>query len=273
VSYRTNGGSVVGPVAMSTDGATLFAAIGPGATTGDGKANAVVALDAKTLALKDWFSQPTSEFVTGPMIFRHGTKDMVAAATRDGRVLLLDGTSLGGANHATPAAASRAIVGGGGTVADALATWEQATAAVGTTPAEMSRWILAPVSGRPAGARTVNGAIRNGGVVALRVRDVKGVLSLEPAWASHDLMAPAPAIIVGGVVFALGSGRPAMAGGTGTPAVLHAYDGVTGKALWNSQKKMTAFASPGSFWSAMGQVYVGTNDGTLYAFGFLDERR
>ena len=55
--------------------------------------------------------------------------------------------------------------------------------------------------------------------------------------------------------------------------MLHAYDGATGKALWNSQKSMTTFASPGSFWSAMGQAYVGTHDGTVYAFGFLDERR
>jgi hypothetical protein len=36
---------------------------------------------------------------------------------------------------------------------------------------------------------------------------------------------------------------------------------------------MTAPAAPGSFWSAFGQVYVGTMDGTLYAFGFKDERR
>ena len=36
---------------------------------------------------------------------------------------------------------------------------------------------------------------------------------------------------------------------------------------------MTTFASPGSFWSALSQVYVGTNDGTLHTFGFLDERR
>ena len=36
---------------------------------------------------------------------------------------------------------------------------------------------------------------------------------------------------------------------------------------------MTAFASPGSFWSSMGQVYVGTHDGTIYTFGFNDERR
>jgi hypothetical protein len=28
-----------------------------------------------------------------------------------------------------------------------------------------------------------------------------------------------------------------------------------------------------SIWSALSQVYVGAEDGTVYAFGFLDERR
>jgi outer membrane protein assembly factor BamB len=272
VSYRTNGGGVVGPVAMSTDGNTIFASIGAGTVTADGKTNAVVALDARTLQLRDWFSQPTSEFVTGPTIFRHGERDLIAAATRDGRVLLLDGSSLGGANHATPLA-SRAVVGAGGTVSDALASWEQAVAGTGTAMAAMTRWILAPVSGRPSGARAANGAVRDGAVVALRVRETGGRLSLEPAWASHNLSAPAAPIVVNGVVFALGTGRPSAAGGAGTPAMLYAYDGATGRPLWNSGKAMTTFASPGSFWSALSQAYVGTSDGTLYAFGFLDERR
>ena len=57
VSWKTNGGPVVGAVAFAPDG-TLFAAIGAGQTTGDGKANAIVALDPKTLQVKDWFTQP-----------------------------------------------------------------------------------------------------------------------------------------------------------------------------------------------------------------------
>ena len=50
-------------------------------------------------------------------------------------------------------------------------------------------------------------------------------------------------------------------------------DRTTGKVLWDSKTTMKAPASPGSFYSALSQVYVGTNDGTLHAFGFLDERR
>ena len=251
VSYRTNGGSVVGSVAFSSDGNTLLAAIGPGTVTADGKANAIVALDPRTLKLKDWFTQPTAEFVTGPTVFRHGSKDVVAAATKDGRVILLDVASPGGANHATPLIASPPLVSSGGSIAaEALATWARHAAA---GPEE--RWVLVPLSGR---------------IVALRVTEARGVFSLKTDWTANDLTAPATPIIVNGVVFALSTGRTT---GRGSPAVLYAYDGVSGKPLWNSGKAMTTFASPGSYWSALSQVYVGTDDGTVHAFGFLDERR
>jgi hypothetical protein len=274
VSYRTNGGSVVGAVAFSSDGNTLLAAIGPGSVTGDGKANAIVALDPRTLQLKDWFTQPTAEFVTGPMVFRQGAKDVVAAATKDGRVLLLDSASLGGVNHATPLLISKRLFARGGAIsAEALSTWARAGASTAETPDAEPRWILVPVLGRPAGGRATNGAIRNGAVVALRVAEAKGVFSLEPQWTSADLLTPATPIIANGVVFTLSTGRPASAGGTASPAVLHAYDGASGKALWNSGTSMTTSASPGSYWSALSQVYVGTDDGTVHAFGFLDERR
>lgn len=269
VSYRTNGGSVVGSVAFSSDGSTLLAAIGPGNVTGDGKANAIVALDPRTLQLKDWFTHPAAEFVTGPTVFRYGTKDVVAAATKDGRLILLDAASLGGANHATPLLTSRPVFARDGSIsAESLSTWARAAT---TAAGAETRWILVPFSGRPSGARATNGPIRNGAVIALRLVEAKGRFSLEPAWSSNDLVMPATAIVVNGVAFALSTGRAASA--AGSPAVLHAYDAVTGKALWNSAKSMTTSAAPGSFWSALSQVYVGTNDGTIYAFGFLDDRR
>ena len=126
-SWKTNGGGVVGAVAFTPDG-TLVAAIGPGPATGDGKANAIVALDPKTLQVKDWFSQPSAEFVTGPTILRHNNRSVVAAATKDGRILLLDSASLGGPDHATPLVASKPFLGAGASVsADALATWQDST--------------------------------------------------------------------------------------------------------------------------------------------------
>jgi len=269
VSWKTNGGPVVGAVAFAPDG-TLFAAIGAGRAAGNGRANAIVALDPKTLQLKDWFTQAAAEFVTGPTILRHGDKDIVAAATKDGRILLLDPKSLGGADHATPLYASKTWLGPGSTVsADALATWRQQPASGGGTT-----WILLPIAGALAtGAPATNGAVQDGAVIALKLADTGGALSMEPGWVSHNLSASATPITVNGVVFALATGLPAASSGRGTPAVLHAYDGATGARLWSSDNAMTTSASPGSLWSGTGQVYVGAQDGALYAFGFDDERR
>jgi outer membrane protein assembly factor BamB len=121
-----------------------------------------------------------------------------------------------------------------------------------------TRWILAPVTT---------------GVVAFKVVEAGGAPALATGWSATNLTAPETPIVVNGVVFALATGRPSTPSGRGVPAVLHAFEGTTGKALWNSKGAMMTFASPGSFWSAMSQIYVGTNDGTLHAFGFLDERR
>jgi outer membrane protein assembly factor BamB len=278
VSWKSNGGPIVGRLAFATDG-TVLVAVGPGTPTGSGTINAIVSLDARTLQVKDWFSQPGVEFVTGPTVFKHNDREIVAAATKDGRVLLLNAASLGGANHATPLHASTA--GNAASVAiNALATWQELTitpapapapAAPGATPppgpaappapptvAYGTRWIVAPVAT---------------GLVAYKVVETGGSLALERGWAAQGLTAADTPIVVNGVVFALSTGRPSTPAGRGTPAVLHAYEGSTGKALWNSRTAMTTFASPGSFWSAMSQVYVGTNDGTLHTFGFLDERR
>jgi len=248
VSWKTNGGPVVGAIAFTTDG-TLIATVGPGQANGDGKANAIVALDPKTLQLKDWFTQPDAEFVTGPTIIRQNDKDVVAAATKDGRVLLLDASSLGGANHATPLHASKPFIGAGGSVSgSALAAWQQSNG---------PSWILLPLKD---------------GIAALKLSGSGDAVSLESGWESHDVPSPATPLIVNGVVFALALGTQATTPARSSRAALHAYDGVTGKQLWTSGQAMTGMASPGSLWSTLGQIYVGMRDGTLYAFGFNDER-
>ena len=68
-----------------------------------------------------------------------------------------------------------------------------------------------------------------------------------------------------GVVFAASAGKSA--------AVVYAFNAKDGKELWNSGKAMTQPLSGRSFWSAMGQIYAGTADGTVHTFGFRDERR
>jgi hypothetical protein len=278
VSWKSNGGPIVGRLAFATDG-SILASIGPGTVTGDGKVNAIVSLDPKTLQVKDWFTQSGVEFVTGPTVFKHGDWELVAAATKDGRVVLLNAASLGGTTHSTPLLASAPALAAS-IAGHALATWQELTitpapvptpAPLSTTPAATpppapgppttpvpptvtygTRWILAPVAN---------------GVVALKVGGTGAALTLERGWAAQNLAAPETPIVVNGVVFALSTGRPA------APAVLKAFEGTTGKLLWDSKTTMKSPASPGSFWSALSQIYVGTNDGTLHTFGFLDERR
>lgn len=263
VSWPTNGGPVAGPVAVTSDG-RLLVAVGAGTVNGDGKANAIVALDPKTLAVTDWFTRPDADFATGPSVFRQGDREIVAAATRDGRVVLLDAASLGGADHGTALATSVPLAGTGASVTrDAIALWQQ----------DATTQILVPVSGPLATAvpRT-NGLAARGSVVALAVRETSGTLALDPVWTSGPLTAPATPLIVNGVVFALGTGAPARAGVAATGATLHAYDGTTGKRLWSSGPTMTGRASTGSLWSGLGQVYVGTESGTVHVFGVDDER-
>jgi outer membrane protein assembly factor BamB len=281
VSWKSNGGPIVGRLSFATDG-TIFAAIGPGTSAsasatagqgGDSKVNAIVSLDPKTLQLKDWFTQPGVEFVTGPTVFKHNDREIVAAATKDGRVLLLNAASLGGATHSTPLVASAPALAA--VAGNALATWQELTIAPAPAPAPAAATATTPPAapqGPPAppivtyGTRWILAPTATG-VVALKVAETGGTLALERGWTAQNLAAPETPIVVNGVVFALSTGRPA------APAVLKAFEGTTGKLLWDSKTTMKSPASPGSFWSALSQIYVGTNDGTLHTFGFLDERR
>ena len=54
---------------------------------------------------------------------------------------------------------------------------------------------------------------------------------------------------------------------------LVALDAATGKELWTSGTTITSFVHGVGPSAGDGQVYVVTYDGTLYAFGFNDERR
>ncbi len=110
-SWRTGGPNIVGTsgLAFGTDG-TVFVAVGSAPASSDSRpsaastqfADSIVALDASTLTVKDWFSAPGARFNTSPMVVRHDNRDLVFAAADDGRLYVLDGASLGGANHSLP---------------------------------------------------------------------------------------------------------------------------------------------------------------------------
>ena len=254
-SWLTNGGSIVGTAAptLGTDG-VVYVALRDGDISASSYADAVVALEPKTLTLKDWFTPGNSPFTTAPIVFQHKEREIVAAANKDGRLYLLDATSLGGADHTTPLFRSTAF--GGGQSQSALATWEEP---------DGSRWVLAASPG-PVGAETrfpqANGTVTTGSILAFKVIDRGGVPALEPAWSSRDINSPTSPIVVNGVVFALSSGSL-----RGPSAMLYALDAATGKELWNSGSAITSFVDSGALAAGDGQVYVPTHDNTLYAFG------
>jgi outer membrane protein assembly factor BamB len=105
-----------------------------------------------------------------------------------------------------------------------------------------TRWILAP-SKNTIGAWIIDG----------------DTPSLHLGWTSGEMASPLAPIVVNGVVFAVSSSPT---------AVLHVLDGATGKELWNSGKTMTAPVKIGGLSGSGSQIYVGTSDGTIYAFGF-----
>jgi outer membrane protein assembly factor BamB len=233
-SFKAN---VAGSTGVAFDGnGTIYVTTGSG---GD-KPNSLVALDQKTLAVKASFSAG-QEFVTSPVVFLHKGKVMITAATKDGRVHVFDSTNLN-----APLASSSALQ-----VSGALASWQDLSG---------TRWILAPT---------------NNAVAALKL-DGQGT-SLQTGWTSRELVSPLPPTIINGVAFVTSSGEfrsndnkmtAAQRAGRASKAVIYALDAVTGKELWNSGTTITSFARGNAIAGGMGQIYLTTYDGTIYAFGF-----
>jgi outer membrane protein assembly factor BamB len=260
-SYDAKGATIAGtaPPAFGTDG-TLYIATGSGKSE---VANAVVSLDQKALTQKDWFAT-TTPFTSNPVVFQYKGKDLIVAANQDGRLYVLDSTSLGGADHKTPLHKSSQI---SATIGDStgVASWQDSAG---------TRWIVATVSG-PLQADTkvamANGTVTAGTLVAFTVVDQNDAPTLQPQWTSRDLASPVTPAIVNGIVFALASGE-AKGRGRSSNAVLYALDAATGKELWTSGNTITSPVRGVGPSAGDSQVYVAASDGTLYVFGMPMER-
>jgi len=268
-SWKTGGGSPVGDLAFGTDG-TIYAALGPGA----GYGNAVVALDPDTLKLKDWFTAPEAAFVTGPVVIHFQNQELVAAATRDGRIFLLDSQSLGGGSHDAPLASSAGYSSPHNDfVPEGLAAWQD----------ENGSWLAMPVAGTPtAAAKSVasNGAVAAGAIVSMKITAPNGKPQLTGAWMSRDMNSPLTPVVVNGVMFATSGGEFHGEASLATtdrvkrsvPAILYALDAATGRELWNSGKSIASFMHSGTLSVSPGQLYLSTADSTFYSFGFPVDR-
>jgi hypothetical protein len=261
-SWKANVVGIAGP-AFGGDG-TLYVATGNGGES----PNSLVALDPKTLSVKGWYTAGAHEFSSSPVLFEYKGKTLIAVTTKDGRVHLLDSANLGGADHQTALYTTPATSKAGSTSPGALASWQDASGA---------RWILAPVMGSQAADLGFTSAATNGAVVAWKVVDQSGAPTLQPAWASRDLVSPLPPTVINGVVFVTSSGEfrtddskmtAAERARRSSRAVLYALDGETGKELWNSGATIASFTRGVALSGGVGQIYLTTHDGVIYTFGF-----
>jgi outer membrane protein assembly factor BamB len=257
VTHWKSKGGVAGSsgFAVGPDG-TLYVAAGNGE---------LVALEPGTLAVKSSY-KAGKEFTSSPVVFEYKGKDLIAVATSDGQMLLLDTAALGGQPLSTTPAFSSADFAVG-----ALASWQDTAG---------TRWVLAPAAGSVAtgaGFAAGNGEIKNGAIVAFEVVEENGAPTLRPGWVSRDMVSPLSPAIVNGVVFALSSGEfrssdaqvtAAERARRSSNAVLYALDASTGKELWNSGNTIASFVHSGGLAAGGGRVYVGGHNGTQYAFGF-----
>jgi outer membrane protein assembly factor BamB len=251
-------------------------------------ADSVLALSAKDLKLLDWYTPANRTWITkkdldmgsiSPVVFPFKDRELVAASGKEGVIFLLDTKSLGGADHRTPLLRSPLFTNdevnfAGKGFWGAFSTWEDSAG---------TRWLYAPALGPPTAAtQFVNqyGPTPNGSLMAFKVEEKGGKPVLTPAWNSVDMTVPTPAVIANGMVFVLADGDNVVQFGPNGNflntaareekeghAILYVLDATTGKVLYSSGDAIRDFSHFNGLAVAGGRAYLGTHDGTLYAFG------
>jgi outer membrane protein assembly factor BamB len=243
----------------------------------------------KALELSDWYAPSNAIWlrkrdldmnVTGP-VFTWKGKEYLAEASKECRVWLLDTSALGGEDHRTPVdrtplVCNEAVHFAAAGPWSAISTWEDT---------DGTRWVLLPFWGPKHPdfhAPIEHGPVVRGAVAAFKLEERDGKAHLAPAWVSRDMNQADHAVIANGVVFAFGNGVDATQSTVdqglsynswenrdkhSTHAELHAFDARTGEELWSSGDQIATYNHFTSLSLANGRVYIGTHDGTLYAFG------
>ena len=280
-----------GGVAIGKD--RIFAASGDGQYDADkGKfPDTVLGISLADNKMVDYYTPTNRAFITrkdldmgnmSPAVFTYKNKELVAAAGKEGVIYLLDGASLGGADHRTPLYRSPLLTNEDVSFAGrgfwgAFATWEDPKG---------DRWLFAPALG-PATPETLtkfkmhNGDATHGSIMAFKVEDTSGSPVLTPMWMSRDMSVPDPPAVTNGVVLDVSTGeftgQAKESGGlfssvervkehTGN-ATLYAFDAATGKELYSSGDQVTSFLHQAGLSVAGGKIFFGTFDGTIYCFG------
>jgi outer membrane protein assembly factor BamB len=269
------------------------------ALTGDGSydpsrgqyPDTVLELSAKDLKLVDYFTPSNRAYLTrkdldmgalSATIFSLNGREIVVAGGKEGVLYLLDAQHVGGADHKTPLFRSPLLANEDADFAG-RGFWG---AMANAEDAQHNRWVYAPALGPAAtGVKfpVANGDAPNGSIMAFRVEDKGGRVSLIPAWISRDMNLPEPPIVAGGLVFAISNGEFARQVKGGADAalytsaeraakhvghtVLYAFDATTGQELYSSGETMPGWTHFSGISISGGKVFVTTYDSNVYAFG------
>ncbi len=277
-------------VAVGSDG-TVYASTGDGSfdASKDQYPDSVLAVDGRTLQLKDYFTPRNNKRLwkkdldmggVSPTVFPYKGKELIAAAGKEGIIFLLDSKSMGGSDHMTPLFASELLANAGGDFSG-HGVW----GGFGTYADKAGRsWLYAPVWG-PAtdSAKFPNtyGDTPDGSVMAFEITGDGDKPTLKPVWKSLNMSIPEPVVIANGVIFALASGdNPTQTDPNGNlyktdyrsthpsgHSIVYALDAETGKVLYSSGDSIPGWSHFTGLAVAGGRIYAVTYDNTVYAFG------
>jgi len=242
----------------------------------------------KALELADFYGPSNAEWLVKrdldmqvtPAIFTYQGRELMVDAGKECRIYLMDTASIGGDDHRTPLYRSPQICNEDDNSASAgiwgsMATWEDAKG---------TRWVLTPIWGPPHSAFHApleHEEVDDGAIVAFRLEESAGKLTLVPAWMSQNMNRAEPPVIANGIVFAYGNGEdttqsypdigladtPERRIAGSTHAILYALDAQTGKTLWSSRNQIASWNHWSGLSVANGRVYIATYDSNLYCFG------
>lgn len=208
---------------------------------------------------KDWYTpegaMASYEYVS-PVTFPYKGKQYVVAPGKDGGVALLDAASLGGADHHTPLFETGPIAKPGAKHAwDGFAAWQDK---------DGTAWVFASVSAGISlrdDAVKASGGAAHGGIIAFKIDDSNGKLTLTPVWASQDMVNPAPPAIANGLVVALAGGN------SSTHAILHVFNAATGAELYSSKDEIPTYTHLSGVSIGDSHAFFTDHDNILYSFG------
>lgn len=262
--------------AIGNDGTVYVQVAYPKTNNGNRYYETVVALTARELKVKDYFTigdrplrgETGAQGIT-PVVFSFPGRDLVIAGGSNGKIYLLDSRSLGGPNHQTPLFATPELTKGRNSKAQehgfggVFSTWFDAD----TGTRRFYTTVFGPL--RKSSGIAAHRLAGEGSLLAFELRGTPVQPTLEPIWVSGSLVSPVPAVIADGMLFVLSRA------GAQTPSAstLQVFDAISGKSLYFSGAVPARIALAGELALANGRLYFTGRDNALYCFGIPAQQK